>query len=228
MGCHTSSNSDSDGNQPDKKSEEKCAESSPHVKEISNIWKVFMFRKNLGTGASCQVCLVKKRETNVEYALKMLDFKYEKLFRKELDTLLTMDCPNIVRIEGGYRDKRMQYICMEYCSGKSLFDRLSKEKKYNEGVAANCAKEMLQAVKYLHDLDIVHRDIKPTNFVFLTENSYAGLKLLDFGLAKPVNPHEVYRYRSGTPYFMAPELIQNRVKRSADVCKASDMWALGV
>jgi len=232
MGCYSSSNQDSDENEPEEKSEKKCAlspkESTRQVKEISNIWKIFMFRKNLGTGASCQVCLVQKRATNVNYALKMIDFKYEKLWRKELDTLQTMDCPNIVRIEGGYRDKRMQYICMEYCSGKSLFDRLSKEKKYNEGVAANCAKEMLQAIKYLHDLNIVHRDIKPANFVFLTEDSYAGIKLLDFGLAIPVNPSERYSYRSGTPYFMAPELVQNVGRRSADVCKASDMWALGV
>jgi len=233
MGCHSSSSQDSgDENEPEEKFEAKSAinpeQSSTQVKTISNIWKVFMFKKNLGTGASCQVCLVEKRSTNVEYALKMIDFKYAKLFTKELETLQTMDCPNIVRIEGGYKDMRMQYICMEYCSGKSLFDRLSKEKKYNEGVAANCAKEMLQAIKYLHDLNIVHRDIKPANFVFLTEDSHAGLKLLDFGLAKPVNPYEIYSYRSGTPYFMAPELIQNRIKRSADVCKASDMWALGV
>merc|ERR1719285_887999 len=72
------------------------------------------------------------------------------------------------------------------------------------------------------------RDLKPANFVYLTKDSSAGLKLLDFGLAKIVDPQEQYVFHAGTPYFMAPELIQNMGKRSGECSKKIDMWAFGV
>jgi len=197
-------------------------------REVANIWRVFEFRKNLGVGASCQVCLVKKRDTNELYALKIMNYRFTRLFEMEMEILKCLDCPNIVRLEGAYKDVRTQYICMEYCSGNSLFHRLSKKNTYSEAVAANSCKEMLQALKHIHDMNIVHRDIKPANFVYLTKDSNAGLKLLDFGMAIRVSPLEEYIFRVGTPYYMSPELVQNNETRSGDMCKKSDMWALGV
>jgi len=198
------------------------------VHSLDNIWKVFEFKKNIGSGASCQVCLVLERDTDVKYALKMIELKYSRLFQKEINILNGLDSPNIVRMKGAYEDVRMKYICMEYCGGQNLLERLSDKKTYTQGMAANCCKEILQALKYLHDSNIIHRDIKPANFVFLTNDSEAGLKLLDFGLAMRIVPTEKYSFRSGTPYFMAPELIQNRGARSGDVCKKSDMWSIGI
>jgi len=195
--------------------------------EIPNIWQVLKFKKNIGAGASAQVCLVESCETKIEYALKMMAHKHHQMFLKELTMLKRLDCPQIVRFQKAYRDQQNDYILMEYCSGDTLIQRIANRRKYTEGIASQTAKMMLQALRYLHHKDIVHRDIKPENFVYLTEKD-AGLKLLDFGIAMDVIPNEKYSFRAGTPYYMAPEVIRNREPRSGDGCKKIDMWSVGV
>jgi len=201
---------------------------SDEYKEVHNIWEILNFEKNLGVGASAQVCLVTHKDTNVQYALKMISHEHRDIFIKELEMLKRLESPHIVRYECAYRDPRSSYIMMEYCSGESLIERIANRRKYTEGIASNTAKEMLLAIKSLHDKDIVHRDIKPENFVYLLRAKDAALKLLDFGIAMDALPEERYSYRAGTPYYMAPEVIRNREQRSGTLCKKSDMWSFGI
>lgn len=142
--------------------------------------------------------------------------------------LKRVSSPHIVRYECAYSDPRSSYIMMEYCSGESLIQRIANRRNYTEGIASNTAKEMLLAIKSLHDKDIIHRDIKPENFVYLLTDKNAALKLLDFGIAMDAFPNQTYSYRAGTPYYMAPEVIRNREERSGTICKKSDMWSLGI
>merc|ERR1719150_3041902 len=120
------------------------------------------------------------------------------------------------------------YIALEYCSGDQMLQRIANKRKYTEGMASKTFKDMLLAVKYLHDRDLIHRDIKPENFVYLSKDSDAGIKLLDFGIAMEALPSEEYRYRAGTPYYMAPEVIRNQEARSGSECRKGDMWSLGI
>jgi len=196
--------------------------------EVHNIWEVLNFEKNLGVGASAQVCLVTKKDTQVKYALKMMSHEHREIFVKELRMLNRLNSPHIVRYECAYSDPRSSYIMMEYCSGESLIQRIANRRKYTEGIASNTAKEMLLAIKTLHDKHIVHRDIKPENFVYLLTDKNAALKLLDFGIAMDAFPDGRYSYRAGTPYYMAPEVIRNREERSGTLCKKSDMWSFGI
>jgi len=86
---------------------------------------------------------------------------------------------------------------------------------------------MLEAVRYLNDRNILHRDLKPENFVYSSESN-EGLKLLDFGIAMEIEPEELYRFRVGTSYYLAPEVVKNTEPRSGQLCKKSDIWSIGV
>jgi len=220
----------------DKKQVEEKKESE-NIEYVNDIWRLFEARKKLGQGATADVVLVSRKkigqeetarkDKNVLYALKMVNKLKSNHFDREYKILGRLQSPNIIRLEGVYEDNNMYYFLMEYCAGDSLIVRTAKRKKYSENVASNTVKTILKSVNYIHDMDIVHRDIKPENFVYLSEND-AGLKMLDFGLAIEVPDNDKYRYRSGTPYFMAPEVILNNEPRSSSVCKKSDVWSVGI
>lgn len=73
---------------------------------------------------------------------------------------------------------------MEYCTGGELFDRIVANTKFNESYARNLMRQMLGAIKHLHDNGIVHRDLKPENYLMADKGVDSECKLIDFGLSK--------------------------------------------
>ena len=73
---------------------------------------------------------------------------------------------------------------MEHCSGGELFDRITAAHRFSEHHAANIMRQMLSAVKHLHEKGIIHRDLKPENFLMNDTSDTAEIKLIDFGLSK--------------------------------------------
>ncbi|OII72491.1 calcium calmodulin dependent protein kinase [Cryptosporidium ubiquitum] len=144
-------------------------------------------------------------------------------FMKEINILKNLDHPNIVKLYETYQDKKNIYLVMELCSGGELFDRIISQGSFDEIYAANLMKQVLSTICYCHDHGIVHRDLKPENFLFLNKNYNAPLKIIDFGLAARVNNEDTsLNTRAGTPYYVAPEVLQGKYD------KQCDMWSLGV
>lgn len=83
-------------------------------------------------------------------------------------------------------------------------------------------KQLLLAVKALHAADIVHRDLKPENVLLATPGVDSEVRVIDFGLATRIRPGELLKRHMGTPYYIAPEVLEKRYG------KACDMWSLGV
>ncbi|KAF7458380.1 calcium-dependent protein kinase 2 [Cryptosporidium felis] len=144
-------------------------------------------------------------------------------FMKEINILKNLDHPNIVKLYETYQDKDNIYLVMELCSGGELFDRIISQGSFDEVYAANLMKQVLSTICYCHDHGIVHRDLKPENFLFLNNDYDAPLKIIDFGLAARVNNEDTsLNTRAGTPYYVAPEVLQGKYDRQCD------MWSLGV
>ena len=105
-----------------------------------------------------------------------------------------------------------------------LLDKLHSQSqhKYNEKVACRYILSMVKAVRYLHDHNIVHRDLKLENFLFESDKPDSELILIDFGLSQIYYPNEVILNPVGTPYYVAPEVLSGAYGNKCDV------WSLGV
>eukprot|EP00951_Prasinocladus_malaysianus_P033758 scaffold336264_cov50-Prasinocladus_malaysianus.AAC.1 len=105
-------------------------------------------------------------------------------------------------------------------TGGELYDRI-KQGNYTEALAAQVAKSILQMVAQCHAKHIVYRDIKPNNFLFFTKDPSSPLKATDFGLAVHYPPGSPpLQDTTGTPYYMAPELIRQEYGFEADLWSA--------
>ena len=81
------------------------------------------------------------------------------------------------------------YICMEYCKGGELLDRIIEHKYLSEQQTSIIMQKLLSGVNHMHSKGIVHRDLKPENILFTSNDNDAELKIVDFGLSNQFNKH---------------------------------------
>ena len=129
---------------------------------------------------------------------------------------------NIVNFEHYFEDRNNVYILIELCHNQTLHDLLKKRKTLTELEVQYYIFQLIKALQYLHNLKIIHRDLKLAN-LFLTEDM--KLKLGDFGLATIIEfDGERKRSLCGTPNYLAPEILDGKKGYSFEV----DIWSIGV
>ncbi|KAE8608736.1 hypothetical protein XENTR_v10011589 [Xenopus tropicalis] len=117
---------------------------------------------------------------------------------------------------------------MDYCGGGSLDDLImsTENQSLPEHWIKYISREILKGLKYLHENNLIHQDIKASNLV-LTEQ--AEIKIIDFGLATQLSdPTEKVRGTKGTPCFMAPEVVLSRYSRDIGYGVECDIWSFGI
>jgi len=145
-------------------------------------------------------------------------------FKDEVRIMRIMDHPNIVKLYETFEDKVKVYLVMELCSGGELFDRIIDAGRFTEVHAAIVMQQMLRAIYYMHLNRLCHRDLKPENFLFVSKDDIEKntLKVIDFGLAYEFSPGVDMKTKAGTPFYVAPQVLQGRYDQS------SDLWSIGV
>lgn len=143
--------------------------------------------------------------------------------RREAETARKLVHPGIVRIYDFGEDLGRAYLVMELLSGETLADYLDRQSIVPIGEIDRIAADLSEVLAYIHERDVLHRDLKPQN-VFLTENG--SVKLIDLGVAKVLNEASMTATGThlGTPAYMSPESFRD----SSAVTAASDVWSLGV
>lgn len=144
------------------------------------------------------------------------------IIMQEIDLLKNLNHKNIVKYLGSLKTRSHLHIILEYVENGSLANIIKPNKfgPFPESLVAVYISQVLEGLVYLHEQGVIHRDIKGANILTTKEGL---VKLADFGVATKlteadVNTHSVV----GTPYWMAPEVIE-----MSGVCAASDIWSVG-
>jgi len=206
--------------------------------------------ENLVTGALSDVCdryeidpielghghygVVKKckdKVTGEMFAIKSIrkvKVKRIEMLKREVEILKEVNHPNILKLKEVHEDEDYLHLVTELCTGGELFERIIKKLKtplghYSEHDAAKLIYSILDAISYCHDeKGIVHRDLKPENFLFKTKAENSPIKIIDFGLSRYDDEFDTMKTKVGTPYYVAPEVLNKNYTNSCDV------WSIGV
>jgi len=157
---------------------------------------------------------------NENYAIKIIDKNGENyredLTKNEIRIQSESDHPNIVKIIETFQYEEKIYIVLELCE-ENLYQYLNQKKFLEESEILTIFKQIANAVKYLHDKNITHRDIKMDNILKTGDN----WKLIDFGFA---SKERFFSQPVGTIDYLAPEIVSYKKFRGFPV----DMWTLGI
>jgi serine/threonine protein kinase len=183
--------------------------------------------KLIGRGGFGRVLLVKKKENQQIYAMKILKKKFVVEQNQvthtttERNVMVKLEHPFLTKLHFAFQDDKSLYFVMDFINGGELFHHLRREKKFSEDRTRFYAAEIISALTYLHTRGIVYRDLKPEN-VLLGRDGH--VVVTDFGLAKEgLHDNERTETRAGTPEYLAPEVIKGE-----KYTKSVDWWAVGI
>ncbi|KAK3522223.1 hypothetical protein QTP70_033392 [Hemibagrus guttatus] len=176
--------------------------------------------QDVGTGtlmAVKQVTYVRNTSSEQEEVVEAL--------REEIRMMSHLNHPNIIRMLGATCEKNNYNLFVEWMAGGSVSHLLNKYGAFKEGVVINYTEQLLRGLAYLHESQIIHRDIKGANL--LIDSTGQRLRIADFGAAarlasKGTGAGEFQGQLLGTIAFMAPEVL-----RGQQYGRSCDVWSVG-
>ena len=194
----------------------------------------------LGAGGMGEVYRAKDTRLEREVAIKVLpeeladDEERLRRFEREAKTLASLNHPNVAGIHGVDQEDDVCFLALELVPGEDLAVRLSRGPLAVDEALDVC-RQIAEGLEAAHEAGVVHRDLKPANVRVTPEGV---VKILDFGLAKPIHPKSTEEGTStaesdsflvteeglvlGTPTYMSPEQA-----RGKPVDRRTDIWAFG-
>ncbi|XP_046859290.1 membrane-associated tyrosine- and threonine-specific cdc2-inhibitory kinase-like [Xenia sp. Carnegie-2017] len=193
-----------------------CYNSMSHVPYFEQCFKII---GKLGQGSFGEVFKVESKEDGCLYAVK----KSRVRFRGEYDRQQRLDevkkheklrqHPNCVKLIKAWEERGQLYIQTELCD-MSLTDFCDKHTKIEERFVWDILVDLTQGLKHLHDNNMVHMDIKPSNVLIGLDSLY---KIADFGLVLDLYNHHFSEGQEGDPMYLAPELLEGQFSKAADI-----------
>ena len=189
----------------------------------------YEFLGNIGQGMSGKVYKARHKKENRFYAIKKLNFneineKERIAIQDEVNLLKQLKHPNIVTYKDSFFDSdNCLNIVMVFCELGDMYTKIHKQKGeyFPEEQILLWLAQLCLALSYVHDKQILHRDIKTQNIFIQNEHT---IRIGDFGIAKGYNQNQdLGGSLIGTPLYMAPEVYNSSKKYSF----RSDIWSLG-
>ncbi|KAM7510341.1 hypothetical protein LguiB_009216 [Lonicera macranthoides] len=204
----------------------------PDVMPIKGKWQK---GKLIGRGTFGSVYVASNRETGALCAMKEVELLPDdpqsaeciRQLEQEIKVLSQLKHPNIVQYYGSEIVDDRFYIYLEYVHPGSINKYIRDHcGAMTESVVRNFTRHILSGLAYLHSTKTIHRDIKGAN---LLVDAYGVVKLADFGMAKHLTGQAAHLSLKGSPYWMAPELLQSVMQDNSDpnLALAVDIWSLG-
>ncbi|KAG0174174.1 hypothetical protein DFQ28_004659 [Apophysomyces sp. BC1034] len=210
-----------------------CAEEEDLVKKQLDKYRI---KKLLGIGAFSKVYLAENVDNGEKYAIKVIqkermvnDSRMRSSIEREVGILKYIHHPNVVQLEATMETERNLCIVLEYARGGELFDfvqQMHRNQQLDEQLVKKTFLNLVQVVQWMHQHNIVHRDLKLENIlVRIDDDGMPVVKVTDFGLARVVDPEApTLTTRCGSEEYTAPEIVQG----SGYDGRKTDTWALGI
>lgn len=178
------------------------------------------------------------RESNQQFAVKIVDVaKFTASpglstsdLKREATICHMLKHPHIVELLETYSSEGMLYMVFEFMEGSDICFEVVRRAVagfvYSEAVACHYMRQILEALRYCHENDIIHRDVRPACALLATADNSAPVKLGGFGSAVqlPSGRESVETHgRVGCPHYISPEVVSRRIYG-----KACDVWGAGV
>eukprot|EP00569_Conticribra_weissflogii_P006495 CAMPEP_0171332994 /NCGR_PEP_ID=MMETSP0878-20121228/3740_1 /TAXON_ID=67004 /ORGANISM="Thalassiosira weissflogii, Strain CCMP1336" /LENGTH=688 /DNA_ID=CAMNT_0011833867 /DNA_START=114 /DNA_END=2180 /DNA_ORIENTATION=- len=190
--------------------------------------EVYQLNKKLKSGTFSTVCRGVHRATGRQVAVKCI-------LRKKIEPSVDAAVFEEVLIMSGlhhryicpmidyFEEDRCHFVVMELEKGGDLCERLNDKQTYAEPEARVVVRNICEAMEFVHSRRFAHCDIKPRNYLLRSKRDDVDVRLADFGFAQHVHAPNSLTSQCGTPFFVAPEVI-NRKPYDQQV----DMWSIGV
>lgn len=189
----------------------------------------------LGEGGMGRVWVARHLTLDIDVAVKFLnqelvqDEQWLERFRREAQSIAKIDSAHVVRVfDHGVTEDHEPFIVMELLRGYDLGKRIENLRQLPFDEATSIVMQVCRALSRVHDLGVVHRDVKPENIFLTSEGNDLFVKMLDFGIAKrPIAENLTVtdsRTMIGTPHYMSPEQVMS----ARHVDHRADLWALAV
>ncbi|XP_028279132.1 STE20-like serine/threonine-protein kinase isoform X2 [Parambassis ranga] len=210
---------------PDKKKKQ-----YEHVHRDVNPEEIWDIIGELGDGAFGKVYKAQNKQNGTLAAAKVIDTKTEdelEDYMVEIDILASCNHHYIVKLLDAFYFEGKLWILIEFCAGGAVDAiMLELERPLTEPQIRVVCKQTLEALIYLHENKVIHRDLKAGNILLSLEGD---VKLADFGVSAK-NTKTLQRRDSfiGTPYWMAPEVVMCETSKDRPYDYKADIWSLGV
>ncbi|XP_020486551.2 STE20-like serine/threonine-protein kinase isoform X4 [Labrus bergylta] len=210
---------------PDKKKKQ-----YEHVHRDVNPEEIWDIIGELGDGAFGKVFKAQNKQNGTLAAAKVIDTKTEdelEDYMVEIDILASCDHPHIVKLLDAFYFEGKLWILIEFCAGGAVDAiMLELERPLTEPQIRVVCRQTLEALCYLHENKVIHRDLKAGNILLSLDGE---VKLADFGVSAK-NTKTLQRRDSfiGTPYWMAPEVVMCETSKDRPYDYKADIWSLGV
>ena len=172
----------------------------------------------------------KLRENNQDICLKIYSAKhtrhsttFEDQILNEINILRKVNHPCLLGCFNVFLTEQKAILEMDFMNGGDLYDFLTEHGIQKEASVKIVARRLMSAMKYLHEVKIIHRDIKLENILLERKNDISSIKLSDFGLSIELESEMLLTEQVGTSYYMAPELY-----RKTPYGNKIDCWSCGV
>lgn len=207
----------------------------PHtrIEDERQIEDIYEFGKVLGKGSFGVVKEATNKATGRRWAVKAVNKEKAgtsavKLLEREVLIMKKIDHEHLIHLEEIYETSKRMYLVMELCDAGGIEKLLEQKKRFTEKETWTVINQLAHAVAYLHDSDIVHRDLKLENILLSQPlgNELLNIKLTDFGLSfvrGGVGSDSMMQSVCGTPIYMAPEVIDD-----LGYSQQCDIWSIGV
>lgn len=200
--------------------------------------EVYELAEVVGKGPFSLVRRCVHRVTGQQFAVKIVDVaKFTacpglsaEALKREATVCHMLKHPHVIELLETYSSEGMLYMVFEFLDGSDLCSEILRRASagfvYSEAVASHYMRQILEAVRYCHDMGIVHGDVKPHCVLLASKENSAPVKLGGFGVAVQLLPGcdmVASGGRVGTPSFMAPEMVKGE-----PYGRPADMWSAGV